>query len=541
MRDLERGFSSMTVTPTNKKPVYAGLSISHEAIELVVFSPKTLSVEQSVSLPIPDGLFDNERDSISDPALLKGLLAQAFQAVKLKPATVHLSLPGTLLRMVEMPKMDPSGLYVSLSSEAERYKTFDNTEASVDFIVCENPHLPPNMLQLVLGAVRSDVLHLYLKTLKELKVKVHSIGLEPLSILRGMAGTGVLDSLVQQIGTDACWGMMFVEASRVRFTLWRCDKLLELRELSMDTHEFVHAAPGSIVVEDMLEEIRRTVKTEQPVLWLTHNMPPAMENALAEVLGCPVRMAPMGNAINMGQPLQLSSLGSAMTSVVPFPFELDITEGIKSAGGSSASATSEVAADIDSGDGPPPWLIPAGFASLALGGIASGILFAMASMAAMQIPDLTSKVESAKVEVAGLQTRQAELKKKVELDKSLLDMVEKAKIRNHVYVAFTDDLKRKTPEQLWVQQLQVNDEVSMEGKALNHQSVINFAKSFDTAPYTRAVLIDSIKEGRLGSSLVYDFKISGGVNLDKSIMPPAAAAPVSDPSSSVVEPAKSGA
>lgn len=534
----------MTVTPSKKKPVYAGLSISHEAIELVVFSPKTLSVEQSVSLPIPHGLFDNERDSITDAAMLKGLLGQVFRSVKLKSPTVHLSLPGTLLRMVEMPKMDPSGLYVSLSSEAERYKTFDNTEASVDFVVCENPALPPNMLQLVLGAVRSDVLHMYLKTLKELKVKVHSIGLEPLNILRGMAGTGVLDSLVQQIGTDTCWGMIFVEASRVRFTLWRCDKLLDLRELSMDTHEFAHAAPGSIVVEDMLEEIRRTVKNEQPVLWLTHNMPAAMENALSEMLGCPVRTAPMGNAIAMSQPLALSGLGAAMNSVVPFPFELDITEGIKSSGGSS-SAASEVAADIDSGDGPPPWLIPAGVASLVLGGIASGVLYGMASMSAMQIPDLTSKLESAKVEVAGLQTRQAELKKKVELDKSLLEMVEKAKIRNHVYVAFTEDLKHKTPEQLWVQQLLVNDEVTMEGKALNHQSVINFAKSFDTAPYTRAVLIDSIKEGRMGASLVYDFKISGGVNLDKSILPSNAgsthsATPAAEPSPAVEAP-KSGA
>ncbi len=531
----------MTVNPKQKKPVYAGLSISHHEIELAVFSPKTLAVEQFFSIPVPAGLFDDERDMVQDANVLKELISQLVRQARPRPTMVHLSLPGTLLRMVEMPKMDPSALYVSLSSEAERYKAFDNTEASVDFIVCQNPNLPANLLQLVLGAVRSDVLQIYFKILKELRLKVATIGLEPLNILRGMAGTGVLDSLVQQIGTETCWGMIFVEPSRVRFSLWRCDQLLELRELSMKTSEFANATPQSLVVEDMLEEIRRTVKNEQPVLWLTHNMHAAMENALSSVLGCPVRTAPMGGAIAMAQPMALASVGCAMTSVVPFPFELDITEGLKS---TTASASSE-AAEMAAGDSGPEWLIPAGVAALVLGGLATGVLYAMAAMSSAQIPDLTSKVDGAKVEVAGLQSRQAELKKKAELDQSLLDMVQKAKIRNHVYVALTEDLKHKTPTQLWIQNLIVDDEMEMDGKALNHKSVINFAKSFDSAPYTKAILIDAIKEGKLGSSLIYDFKISGGVNLDKSVLPNAGAgtAPSSQtgPGSALKAPDKAGA
>src|SRR5688572_16645694 len=108
----------MTVSSQRKKPVYAGLSITGHAAELAIFSPKTLAFQQAASVAIPPGLFDQDGDTVQSPQLLKDVLSQLFRSVKPKPTSVHLSLPGTLLRMVEMPKMDPAGLYVSLSSEA---------------------------------------------------------------------------------------------------------------------------------------------------------------------------------------------------------------------------------------------------------------------------------------------------------------------------------------------------------------------------------------------------------------------------------------
>lgn len=517
---MECGTNSMTVNPKKKKPVYAALSVSHKTVELAVFSPKTLSIEYASSIPLPEGLLDPELDTVRDEMVLRELIAQVLRGAKPRPAVVHLSLPGTLLRMVEMPRMEPSSLYVSLSSEAERYKAFDNTEACVDFTIVDNAHhLPPNMQQLMLGAVRSDALAVYLKILKDLKVKVHSIGLEPLNVLRGMAGTGVLDSLVQQVGADAHWGMILADPSRIRFSLWQCDKLLEFRELSMDTRNFGNAANDPVVVEDLLEEIRRTTKTLQPVLWMTDNIPPQLEEVLSGHLGCPVRTAPIGNAVNMNQPLSLCAIGAVMTSMVPFPFEMDITEGLGRSAGMPTSTASSSAGETGGGKESPPWLIPAGVASIVLGGMASAIVWMMAMSVTSQVPDLQSKVDGTRVEVSGLESRQRELKRKAELDQSLIEMLEKAKIRNHVYVALTDDLKRKTPTEVWIQTMLVNDGIALAGKALNHKAVINFAKSFDVAPYTKAVLIDSIVEGKIAGSLVFDFKISGGVNLDKSILP----------------------
>ncbi len=527
---MECGSEFMTVSPSKKKPVYAALSITHQAAELVVFSPKSLSIEQSVVVPLADGVIDPDLDRVVDSAALKEALRQLFRSARPKVSEVHLSVPATLLRLVEMPKtLDAAGLYLSLSCEAERYKAFDSTEAVVDFFIVNNPQLPSNMQQLMLGAIRSDVLATYQQCFREARVKIHSVGLEPLNVLRGMAGTGVLDSLVQQVGTDAHWGMILADPTHVRFSLWQCDQLLEFRELAMDTRHFASGASDPMLVEDLLEEIRRTTKTLQPVLWMTQNIPAQLCEALAGHLECPVRSAPLGTAINMTQPVSLAGVGAAMSSVVPFPFDLNILAGTKSLNGPTPGNPKMAAVASDSNGGSPGWLIPAGLASLVLGGLISAALWLLAVSVSSQVPGVQSKADGLKVEVSGLSSRQAELKRKAELDQTLIDILKTAKVRNFVYVALAEDLKRKTPAQIWIQSLEVKDGLTLKGKALNHKAVIQFAKSFDAAPYTKAVLIDSIMEGTMGPNLVYDFKISGGVNLDKSMLPPAQPAPASSP------------
>lgn len=525
--------------------------MTHQLAELVIFSPKTMSIEQSYSIPLPEGLFDPEMDTVRDVPLLKETIAQLFNMAKPRPMLVHVSLPGTLLRMIEMPKMDASALYLSLSSEAERYKTFDNTEAAVDFVLVPNPHLPANLQQLVLAALRTDVLSIYLKLFKELKVKPASISLEPVNVLRGLAASGVLDSLVQQIGADSSWGLILVESGRVRFSLWRGDRLVEFRELIMDTNEFKTAHVNNLVVEDLLEEMRRTTKNEIPTLWLTTNMATEMEEVLSERLRVPVRSAPMGNAIITNAPISLSGLGVATTSHVPFPFELDILEGIKASGGMASTTGGDSSAKLDTGESSTADLfIPIGIAALVLAGVATGLMAGLAFVSGQGLPELQSKVDSTKNELAGLQVKEKELRSKANLNQDLQNVLKQAKARNSVYVALTDELKETTPtDKVWIQLLKVDTQggaspMEMDGKALSHQSVINFARSFDSVPYTKAVLIDSIKEGKIGGSLVYDFKLSGSLNLDSMISKADAEKPASDADSSTGDktaPVKSGA
>lgn len=514
----------MTASPKKRKAAYAGLSITRHTAELAIFSQKGMAIESAASIPIPPGVFDVDGDTIQDPALLKELLKQLVRSVKPRPSIVHLSLPGTLLRLVEMPKMEASGFYVSLSSEAERYKTFDNTEAIVDFVPIPSSNGAPNQQQVVFGAIRRDTLAHHLKILKDIKLKPASVTLEPLAALKAMAGTGVLDGLVQQIGTDAYWGLIFVEQTRVRLSIWQCDQLVELRETSMDTRDFASATADSITVEDLLEEIRRTTKAVQPTIWLSYDLPPAMQQVLSERMGSPIYTAPLGQALVLNQPLQLPTVGVTLTSMVQFPFDFDILAGLKPGSGSSSFSPSPASAgataapameDID-GDGSP--LIPIGGAAFILSGLITAGLFIASMMVGQQVPQLESKRDSAKTEVSTLESRQAELKNQVALNQALLAMIQSSRIRNHIYVALTEDLRQKTPEKIWIRSLQVNDAMELDGKALSHQSVINFARGFDEAPYGKDIVIKSIKEGRLGGTLVFDFVIGGGINLDPSLL-----------------------
>ena len=509
--------SPMTTNAKKKKPVYVGLSISRQLIELTTFSVKNSAIETVVSLPTPVGLFDSDGDQILEPVLLKEILSQLTRSMKPRPTHVHLSLPGTLLRMVELPRMEAKSLYVSLSSEAERYKSFDGTEAVVDFVSLENPHLAANQQQIIFGAIRSDSLAIYSKVLKDLRIKTASINLEPLNVLRAMAGTGILDGLIQQIGTEAYWGSIFVEPTRVRLFVWQCNRLVALRETAMETTDFSQVDGDSLVIEDILEEIRRTTKSIQPSLWLSHNLPPAMGRMLSQRLESPVVVASLGTSLALpAQPVSPAAAGAALTSVVAFPFEFDINEGISPSGVSTPgnSASSELG-----GNEGPPTLIIAGVACLVLSVLACGILFLLSVAVEQQIQPLTNQRDSVRMQVASLEGRQAELRRKLELDQSLLQAIHNARLRNRVYVALTDDLKRKTPQQLWIQTMKVGTALEMDGKSMNQNAVLDFARSFDSAPYTQAVLIDSIKEEKLKNTLVYDFKISGGVRLVPELIP----------------------
>lgn len=519
----------MTVTPKKSKPVYVGLSITMQAVEIAVFNPKTNAIEKALSQPVPPGLFDPEGDVVHEPVLLKEMIAQIFRELKPKPVMVHLSIPGSLLRIMDMPKIGAGDHYVSLSSEAERYKTFDNTEAVVDYVPIEIPGPPPPPGQppvqhLVCGAVRSDTLNLYLRIMKELRVKVASVSLKPMNVLRAMAGTGVLDSLVHQIGPEAYWGAVFVEPTRVRLSLWQANRLVELRETTMETGEFAMAGPDSIVVEDILEEIRRTTKNVQPSIWLANDMPPNMEQILSARLGCPVRTTPLGDGIFMPAPLQLATVGTALISKVDFPFDFDLLVGLRKIGGGGGGAGTSAASDAaDSAEGvsnSADWMLPAGVVSILIGLVATGGLMAASAMAEGQKNQLEPKRDEAKLAVDNLLAKEAELKKKAELDQTLLKRVTDARIRNKVYLAMTEDLRQKTPEKVWIYSMDIGSDFALNGKALSHQSVINFARSFDQSSYTKAVEIQSIKESLLNGSLVYDFKIGGNVFLDPSLVAP---------------------
>ncbi len=507
-------------TDKKRKTAHAGLSISRDFIELAIISPKSMTILEAASVPTPEGLLDTDGDRVLDPLLLKDAIQHLFRMVKVKPKAVHLSVPASLLRMVEMPRLDESELYVSLSSEAERYKTFDDTEALVDFYQIEGARTSaPNMVSLVFGAVRKDTLECYLKTMQKLKIKVASVDLEALNVLRGMAVTGVLDSLVQQIGTDAHWGAIFVESTRVRLAIWQGNGIVELRETHMPTAEFSHVTSDSIVLEDLMEEIRRTTKNVQPLIWLTHHMPEPMCRLLGERLGVPVRPCLLGNTMGASVDLSIPIVGAAFSSMVAYPMPFDILSGARKP--SSGKPGAAPAVELDEDDNTSSLLIGAGVlsivGSLLLG---AGLFMTNEFWFKQEVQKAEQAQQAEQLQLAQLQSELSVLKDRDAVDKALIGIIENAEIRNKVYVMLTEDLRRKTPPKLWVQEIKVNGKVKFEGKAVSHQDILDFAKSFDTVPYVRAVAVDSITEELLEGTPVFNYKIAGNLALSKDLLNP---------------------
>ena len=516
-----------------RKAAHAGLSITRESIELVVINPKTGTLQECASVQTPYGMLDDDGDRVLDANLLKEALRQLYAQSRSKPKLVNLSVPGTLLRMVEIHRLETNELYMSLSSEAERYKSFDDTEAVVDFYPIEGPTSMPNKQRVIFGAVRNDTLAAYMRALQGLKLKVAAVELEPLNILRGMAVTGVLDSLIAQIGEKGYWGTIFVESNRLRLSIWCGNEIVDLRETHMNTADFHHATHDSIVVEDVMEEIRRSTKNVQPVIWLTHQMPDVMAQVLSERLNVPVRPCMMAaDMIGAPQELMISSVGAAFSSVVAYPLPFNLLEGATRVPGSggNAGAVAAAASVSEGNDALAGTLMTAGIVGSVLAAVVAGGLYAYdAFMIKGELAQVETQNTALLTEVSALQADVATWRRRTNIDGTVMDLIKDAAKRNQVYVQLAEDLKNKTPGDLWVYNVKVEDKIEVQGKAMHHKNILSFAKSFDDAKYMTSVLIDSIAEEMLHGQRVFTYKIGGNIALNAPVAVPAATAGAATP------------
>lgn len=482
-----------------------GLSITPDAVQAVLISPKVSNVDHAVTIPMPDGLMNRIDYKVTDTVTLSKLIKEALSALGHHPASIHLSLPTAMIRMIELPAgMDNKQLQLSLSSEAERYRLFDNTEAVVDFVALNHPPATPGMKRLIFTAIRSDALTQYLKAFQLAKVKVASLDFASLDILRAMAAIGILDNLIEQIGEENYWGCLFVERDHIQFMIWQGNVLHELRDVQFDS---LSLSLESSSIFDLLDEIRRTAKSYQPVIWLADNLPPEVCQVLSDHLMRPFSPCTLSNQINLPPNIGISAFGAAMRTVNGFPFNLNL---LRNASSNTVSAASpEKSGETDSQ------------ASLAFaGGIAVslvmifiwiGLWFATHFFVESQVNQLEEKKSGKLASINLLNSQISQYKTQHSTELSILDVIQNARNRNAMYLALSEDLMSKTPKEMWIQTVKVDQSLNLEGKALNNQSVLDFARSFDNTAYANALMVNEIKEENMSGTPVYNFKIGGPV------------------------------
>lgn len=479
------------------KSTNIGISINTDWIELVQFGKdgKTL---RSKKTPMPMATMDPNGDKLRDPETLATSIAAMFAEMGMRQTvkSVHVSVPGTLVRIVEMPKVNKGELVLALTSDAERYAVFNDTEAMIGYEVLSEE--PDERLKILLVALRKDTVAEYKACFDIAKLKIASLEVETISSLRGLKYTGALDDILASV-KDQPWGTIHFDPERIRIAVWHYDTVKNWREIILDTSDLKVMGEEAPVIQDLVEEVRRTIGMTRPVLWCTYGIPESLSTALTARLGTAVKPMLPGKALSLDDTkLSLASIGVAAKSYDKFPALIDIqpTAEMGPAAGASSGAFNLMI-------------------------ITAGVLFVLAVLislglfgAGVGIEIFTKGVESEiatqTTKITALQAEVNELNRLISINKELANRVNNIVKKNETIYKVSEAMKDKIPGNVWLDSLKIGDNVELDGKSVDYKSVMSFSRNFDTqeSPVT-GLSFDSIQEVSEKGIPVYKFKMLG--------------------------------
>lgn len=490
------------------KTTNVGIAINTEWIEVVQLSRDLKSIEKSIKLPMPMATMDPSGDRLRDPQTLATSIAAMLNELQVKSSvkSVHVSVPGTLVRIVEMPKIPKNELILALTSEAERYAIFNDTEALVDYEVLSEE--PDERQKIILVALRKDTVAAYKETFDTAKIKIESLEVETISSLRGLKFSGSLDSALAEVG-DQPWGSIHFEPERIRIAVWHYDQIKNWREVLLDTSDLKIMGEEAPVIQDLVEEVRRTIGMTRPALWLTYGIPESLSTALTPRLGANVRPMLPGDNIRLDDPkLSLAAIGVCAKSYDRFPAFIDIKPSVdpESSGELLGSFKLMIAASVIMG-------ALFGLLYVGLGGI-SWVL-------KNSLEETNKKIADQTTQISTLQTEVAKLQKAASIDQELAQKIINIIIKDKSMSKITDSIKSKIPPNLWLEKVSIDGGVRIEGKSLDYDSVMSFSQAFqgENEPISN-LSIENIQEVEEKGATVYNFSMVGQPRLEP-IAPPA--------------------
>jgi Tfp pilus assembly protein PilN len=510
--------------------ITVGISISPSRVEGLVYDVNRQKVSSSFGYDLPQEIFTGGQ--LIDESYLRQTVVNLAKHLGLnKHRKVHVALAADLFRMMEMPKLDAGQMHVALSSEAERFRAFEGAEAVVDYFGLDVAVDAKKMALLAMG-VRRDTFDQVVKLLQFAKLQVLSVSVAPLENLRGFAGAGWLAGVTQQLGENACWGCLLAEYDYVRLIVCQGSKLTTVREIQID---LTSASQESMfLIEDLLDEIQRTIRQSSPLVWFAAGLPANITALLQNRLQVPIRPFDVPAALlPEGDKINIATLGAALSAYVVFPGESNLL---------TAGKPVKRAAVIKPKAMPMPQLSsgllahPTTKLAAVMGGLCIavwGVFTVLGVITDQAVGEMNQKKTLLTTQITEKQQELNALKARSSVQAALLDTVERIRARNTVYQKFGRELRMKVPPSVWLYHIAMGTDITIEGKALEHQSVIQLARSFDDMHYLTNVDFDYLKEVLVGKRPVYEFKIKAGVqsndtllqdNLLKPVTPPVAAA-----------------
>ena len=495
-----------------------GLAIDAGRLAMVAVDPKSLAILDCAIIPLEDEVFYGNETIVASPLALADAMA-LLKGDRKKLTGANVSLPSALVRCMEVPALKPAELIMSISSEAMRYRQFDNTDAVVDMTPLSGEEALTERGRVIFGAMRRDTYDVFGTILKQQKIKLGLVDFTPFCILRAIAAYGLLDDLVDRIGDEGgLWGYLLFTADRVHISVWQESNLIDWRELPFSFSQLQQLDFQD--VQDLLDECTRTAKGQTINVWgVCGDLGPDLHQMLQSSLDVPVLMQAVPALVEAGayEPIVHAALGAALAPTVPFPFHFNLKENV-SGGGSGPSMEGSFTSikAIEIVDDEKPQLVPNLMLVFSVLSVFLG-LFVWGGLVAFNAFQMQPKLDEAKQTLvkANAQKSEAEdaintLQQQYGEHLKLAEMMAGIAKSNRLAATFVDQLQAITPpKQLYVHNIVFNQQVQLNGKALSDFTILDFAKEFDRWPFLANMQLTSIQEELIRDKKVYRFQLIG--------------------------------
>jgi|GEM_PF-5145629 len=514
--------------PKKQEQFSVAVSIGSNTIEGAVYSLEENAVIRSAVFKLPPGIINAAGDTIADPVALGELIISLMKEIAAPTRNIHLCVPCTLIRVVELPKMEDEEYYISLASEAERFRAFDNTEAIIEFDKLPNASSPVNQ-RLVYTAMRKDTFLLYHKAIKNARLHLASLNVEPIQVMRGMLSTGMMDIIASHSETpEFCWGAMIHEFDRLRFMVWKGQHLVDIREITMSGQLLSNTDDNTVVLSDLVMELKRTifsVKPNVPQFWFSHRISYVLLQHLQQELGVTFRSFQLPATFSVDRTdIGMAVVGSAFSDIDSRPYSLNLLDtqspfqqengpvsfnffNFKLDRGFDIEHPEDGASTLRK------FMIPSFLGSL---GLVLGLWIILWSITLYQENFREQNTESGKQledSIVRLTEKVTFYKQSYLLSTKILSVADSSKEVNSILLGLLSDVQY-LPRSLWLSEVSYDEQVSITGYALKHKDIVDVTKRFEQRDYGKNFVLHHITEEYLDTTrpIVYNFLLGGMLN-----------------------------
>jgi hypothetical protein len=296
-----------------------GISLTPSSIQCVVLS-SDYQLLGAASQKLKKGVIDLQKGVLEPTPILK-TLKSTLEEAGVRPESyslcrLHLSLPTPLFSSIAIEKRrDPEDVEKLL---AEKIRDLNPQSEKMPLILAEWLGESDDLDVYVTSNLDKMTLRSYLKLFHDEPWSVASVETTPSSVLRSLAGSGVLDTMLNELGNNVPWALLGVYGDKAWLMQWQGKQPLFAQTLLIE---------GSQAdIEKQIHERIAYSGFNPPAMWFTWHAPLAkvllnLDDISLRAPKIPCRVGPYFASQNPDNPTPPDALGAALFDGIGFPFQ----------------------------------------------------------------------------------------------------------------------------------------------------------------------------------------------------------------------------